>query len=89
MKNIQTGNECYTLQFDNYARVVYTENLRPNKFLVVSFSSNSDSHVIIQEDEMAIVTECLGSQSCLDDCLKLLEDHVVIQGWHAPQVLGI
>jgi hypothetical protein len=88
MRNIQTGNECYTLQFDNYARIVYTENLRPNKFLTVSFSSEGDSYAFIQEDDDAAI-ESLGSQSCLDDCLKLLEDHVVIQGWHAPQVLGI
>jgi hypothetical protein len=88
MKNIQTGNECYALQFDNYARVVYTENLRPNKFLTVSFSSEGDSYAFIQEDDDATL-EPLGRQSCLDDCLDWIEDQGVLQGWHAPQTLGI
>jgi hypothetical protein len=88
MKNIQTGNKCSVLQFDNYARIVYTEYLKRGKFLVVSYASEGDSHAFIQTDDDA-VTENLGDQSCLDDCLQAVDDAECIPGWHCPQTLGI
>jgi hypothetical protein len=87
-KNIQTGNAYGVVNFDDGGTIAYVEYLGCGQFLNVVFNSGKDSYMFWQS-ENDLVTDCLGDQSCLDDCLELISANEIIPGWHCPQTLGL
>jgi hypothetical protein len=86
--NIQTGNSFSLTIFNDYEEVSYQEHLGQGKFLIVVFRSEHESLMFWQSED-GLITDNLGDQSCLDDCLETIESNEVIPGWYSPQTLGV
>jgi hypothetical protein len=87
-KNIQTGNVFSTIEFDVGETIAYLEYFGQGRSLIVVFQSSKDSHMFWQSED-GLITDCLGDQSCLDDCLELISANEIIPGWYCPQTLGL
>jgi hypothetical protein len=85
--NIQTGNSFAVTVF-NEETISYQEHLGLGKFLVVIYRSENDCLLFLNSED-GLITDNLGDQSCLDDCLEVIQENQIISGWYSPQLLDL